>query len=69
MIGPSNLWSIGLEKGHQNGAVVRRPEREMEAGFGSRQGYYPVSGENRQVDLPTGGFTGSIRDGLLSHSP
>ena len=60
---------MGFEEGHQNRAVVGRPEREMEAGFGSRQGYYPVSGENRQVDLPAGGHTGSIGDGLLSHSP
>jgi hypothetical protein len=60
---------MGLEKGHQNRAVVRRPEREMEAGPSSRQGYYPISGENRQVDLPAGGHTGSIGDELLSHSP
>ena len=35
---------------------------------GSRQGYHPIPGKNRQVDLPTGGHTGSIGDGLLSHS-
>jgi len=60
---------MGFEKGHQNSAVIRRPEREMEAGSSSRQGYYPVSGENRQVDLPTGGHTAGIGDGLLSHTP
>jgi hypothetical protein len=58
-----------FEKGRQNRAVVTWPEREMEAGSSSSQGYYPVLGESRQVDLPTGGRTGGIRDGLLLHSP
>jgi hypothetical protein len=60
---------MGFEKGHQNKAVIKRPEREMEAGFSSRQGYYPIPRENRQADLLTGGHTASIGDRLLSHSP
>jgi hypothetical protein len=59
---------MGFEKGHQDRAVIRWPEREMEAGSSSCQGYHPISGENRQVDLLTRGHTGSIGDGLLSHS-